>query len=44
VQPHVGGDEGRALVAAADSAMVAEAIAEPARMTALLAPGFGART
>ncbi|HVK77973.1 MAG TPA: protein kinase [Kofleriaceae bacterium] len=40
----LGGDEGRALVAAADSAMVAEAIAEPARMTALLAPGFGART
>ena len=37
----LGGDEGHALVAAADAGMVAEAIAEPERMTALLVPGFG---
>jgi eukaryotic-like serine/threonine-protein kinase len=36
----LGGDEGRALVAAADAAMAAEAIAEPERMAAMLAPGF----
>jgi len=34
------GEEGRALVTAADAAMAAEAIADPARMAALLAPGF----
>jgi serine/threonine protein kinase len=36
----LGGDEGRALVVVADAAMRAEAIADPERMTALLAPGF----
>ena len=37
----LGGDEGRALVESASAWMVAGAIAEPARITAMLAPGFG---
>ncbi len=36
----VGGDEGRAAVAAADRWMAAQGIRNPARLTALLAPGF----
>ncbi len=37
----LGGDEGRALVQAADAFITAQAIVEPARMAAMLAPGFG---
>jgi len=37
----LGGDEGRALVDAAEARMREQAIVEPARMSALLAPGFG---
>jgi eukaryotic-like serine/threonine-protein kinase len=36
----LGGDEGRALVAAADALMTAQRIARPERMTAMLMPGF----
>jgi Holliday junction resolvasome RuvABC ATP-dependent DNA helicase subunit len=36
----LGGDEGRALVRAADTLMTAERIAKPARFAAMLAPGF----
>jgi serine/threonine protein kinase len=35
-----GGDEGRALVAQADSSMTAQNIRNPVRFTAMLAPGF----
>ena len=37
----VGGDEGRAAVAAADGWMAAQGVLRPERLTALLAPGFG---
>jgi len=37
----LGGDEGRTLVTAADAWMSTQAIAEPARMAALLVPGLG---
>jgi len=37
----VGGDDGRDLVRAADAWMTSESIKNPARMTAMLAPGFG---
>jgi tetratricopeptide (TPR) repeat protein len=37
----LGGDEGRELVGAADAWMTSEMIKSPARMTAMLAPGFG---
>ena len=36
----LGGDEGGALIAAADAFMTAQRIARPERMTAMLAPGF----
>jgi hypothetical protein len=36
----LGGDEGRDLVRAADAWMTSESIKNPARMTAMLAPGF----
>jgi eukaryotic-like serine/threonine-protein kinase len=36
----VGGDEGRALLAAADEWMAGQRIKNPARMTAMIAPGF----
>jgi hypothetical protein len=36
----LGGDEGRALIDAADAWMREEGIAAPARVTAVLAPGF----
>jgi hypothetical protein len=36
----LGGDEGRGLVRDADAWMTAESITDPARMTAMLAPGF----
>ncbi len=36
-----GGDGGRALVAGADAAFAEQGIVNPARMTAMLAPGFG---
>jgi tetratricopeptide (TPR) repeat protein len=37
----LGGDEGEGLVLAADAWMTSQSIASPARMTAMLAPGFG---
>jgi hypothetical protein len=37
----LGGDEGRALVAAADEAMQAEGVEDSVRYCAMLAPGFG---
>ena len=37
----LGGDEGRALVQTSDAWMTSESIKNPARMTAMLAPGFG---
>jgi len=37
----LGADEGRDLVRAADAWMTSESIKNPARMTAMLAPGFG---
>jgi hypothetical protein len=37
----VGGDEGRSLVQSADAWMKSESVGDPARMTAVLAPGFG---
>ena len=37
----LGGDDGRALVAAADEAMRAEGVEDPVRYCAMLAPGFG---
>jgi serine/threonine protein kinase/tetratricopeptide (TPR) repeat protein len=36
----LGGDEGRALVLAADAGMAAEAVVSPERITAMLVPGF----
>ena len=39
----LGGDEGRALVAEADAWMASQGIRNPARMAAMLAPGFSAR-
>jgi hypothetical protein len=39
----LGGDEGRTMVAAAETAMASEGIASPARVTAMLLPGFRAR-
>ncbi|MBV9122803.1 MAG: hypothetical protein JO112_05570, partial [Planctomycetes bacterium] len=36
----LGGDDGRALAAQADARLTAEQVRNPARMTALLAPGF----
>jgi hypothetical protein len=36
----LGGDEGRALIAAADTWMTAQGIRNPSRLTAALAPGF----
>jgi hypothetical protein len=36
----LGGDEGRALVYASDSWMTSQNIKNPARLTAMLAPGF----
>ena len=39
----IGGDEGRELVRAAEGWMASEMIKDPARMTAMLAPGFAKR-
>jgi hypothetical protein len=36
----VGGDEGRALIAATDARMRAQKIVNPPRMAAMLTPGF----
>jgi hypothetical protein len=35
----VGGDEGRALVAAADAALAGQGVVDPARLAAMIAPG-----
>ena len=37
----LGGDQGREAVSGADAWMTSETIKNPARMTAMLAPGFG---
>jgi tetratricopeptide (TPR) repeat protein len=39
----LGGEEGRALVRAAEETMAAEGVKAPAKMVAMLAPGFGRR-
>ena len=36
----IGGDDGRKLIARADSWMASQMIRDPARMAAMLAPGF----